>query len=75
MKKPPYPEYPKIASEEILFRKIKLEELSELLIISFYDGKQAKNETEAAAMLHRIENDCLNGENIHWGLPLRKISG
>ncbi|MCC8361057.1 hypothetical protein [Salinimicrobium sediminilitoris] len=75
MKKPPYPEYPKIASEEILRRRIKPEELSEILIISFYDGKHAQNGTEAAAMLHRIENDCLNGESIHWGLPLGKISG
>ncbi len=71
MKKPPYPEYPEIASEEILLRKIKPEELSELLIISFYDGKQAKSETEAAAMLHRIENDYLNGESIHWGIEER----
>lgn len=54
MKVPPYPEYPKIASEAILLRKIRPEEISEISSISFYDEKQAATIKEATEMLQRM---------------------
>lgn len=78
MDKPPYTEYPKIASEALLLRKIDPEELPQLLPISFYDGKRAETEAEAAKMLQQIEQDHLNGESIHWGIEERssgKLTG
>lgn len=78
MDKPPYNQYPKIASEALLLRKIDPEELPQLLPISFYDGKRAETEAEAAKMLQQIEQDYLNGESIHWGIEERssgKLTG
>ena len=78
MNKPPYTRYPKIASEALLLRKIEPEDLPELLPISFYDGKQAETEAEAAKMLQQIEQDYLSGESLHWGIEERssgKLTG
>lgn len=74
MNKPPYTRYPKMASERLLLRPIDPEEISQLLPISFYDGKQAATEAEALTMLKRIDKDYLNGESIHWGIE-EKSSG
>ena len=78
MNKPPYSQYPEIASETLLLRKIEPEDLPQILPISFYDGKQAETETEAAKMLQQIEQDYLNGESVHWGIEERssgKLTG
>lgn len=71
---PPYPEHPKMVSEDIVLRELKSYDVRQLVTISFYDGKRAVSEPEAAAMLERIQQDYLNGESIHWGIE-EKISG
>ena len=74
MKLPPYTEYPKMTSGRLLLRRINPEEISQLLPISFYDGKAAATEAEALLMLERIDKDYLNGNSIHWGIE-EKASG
>ncbi len=72
MNKPPYTQYPKIASEALLLRKVEPEDLQQLLPISFYDGKRAATVAEAAKMLQQIEQEYLCGESIHWGIEEKR---
>ena len=68
MNPPPYHNYPKIASEELLLRKILPDEISQITSISFYNGKQANSTHEAARMLQKIEQDYAAGNSVHWGI-------
>lgn len=68
MKRPPYYQYPEITGETITLRQVRNSDLSELLEISFYDGKKADSIQNALEMQEQIEADYLNGTSIHWGI-------
>lgn len=62
---------PILSNERVLLRKIESRDLGAIVDISFYDGVAATSEEDAAAMLHKIEQDCARGESVHWGICLR----
>jgi len=39
--------------------------------ISFYDGRPAVDDDDAAAMLRRIHGDVARGDGFHWGICLQ----
>lgn len=65
---PPYPIFPELIGDNILLRAISTDDIKDIIEISFYDGKAAINEQEAAAMQHKIDADYLRGDSIHWGI-------
>lgn len=68
MNLPPYKTFPQISNERILLRKVQPFDMSDLIVISFYDALQAKTESEAQEMQDKINLDYLNGNSIHWGI-------
>ena len=52
--------------------------MNDLLEISYYDAKQAKNVEQAIEMQAKIDKDYADGNSIHWGieeLSTNKIVG
>jgi ribosomal-protein-alanine N-acetyltransferase len=74
MNLPPYPIFPSITGDKISMRAIALEDIQEIVVISFYDGVQATSVKDATAMQARIKTDYLEGNSIHWGIA-DKVSG
>lgn len=78
MNLPPYQDFPIISDEKIRLRQIIASDLNNLLEISFYDAKQAKNVEQAIEMQAKIDKDYADGNSIHWGieeLSTNKIVG
>lgn len=65
---PPYETFPSVISDKIELRQIKLTDTSDIIEISYYDGKKASNEKEASDMLSKINGDYNEGTTIHWGI-------
>lgn len=72
IKRPPYKNFPMLASEKIVLREILQTDIKDIIEISFYDGKQAVNENEAAKMQANIEEDYQKGDSIHWGIARKE---
>jgi len=68
MNLPPYQDFPIISDEKIRLRQIIASDLNDLLEISFYDAKQAKNVEQAIEMQAKIDKDYDEGNSIHWGI-------
>jgi ribosomal-protein-alanine N-acetyltransferase len=78
MNLPPYQDFPFISDDKIRLRQIIESDLSDLLEISYYDAKQAKNVAQAIEMKAKIDKDYHEGNSIHWGiedLSTNKIVG
>ncbi|MDO9595339.1 MAG: GNAT family N-acetyltransferase [Lutibacter sp.] len=68
MNLPPYQDFPIISDEKIRLRQIIESDLNDLLEISFYDAKQAKNVEQAIEIQAKIDKDYEEGNSIHWGI-------
>lgn len=74
MNLPPYPIFPSLTGDKISMRAIAMEDIQEIIAISFYDGVQATSVKDATAMQARINTDYLEVNSIHWGIA-DKVSG
>lgn len=68
MKLPPYQDFPIISDKKIRLRQVIASDMNELLEISYYDAKQAKNVEQAIEMQVKIDKDYDEGNSIHWGI-------
>ena len=68
MKRKPFPI---LKTSRLLLNQIDKSEVDQIIDISFYDGKQAKNGTESRQFLENINADYLKGETFHWALRLK----
>lgn len=78
MNLPPFDIFPFISDGKISLRQIIASDMDDLLEISYYDAKQAKNVTQAIEMQAKINKDYDEGNSIHWGieeLSTNKIVG
>ncbi|WP_029036741.1 GNAT family N-acetyltransferase [Salinimicrobium xinjiangense] len=66
MSLPPYIHFPVLISEDLILRNSQAKDIPQLLPISYYDGKKAETEAEAAEMLQKIHMDYIKGDSIHW---------
>lgn len=58
--------FPNVRGEKITLRQILDSDIKDIVEISFYDAIQAKTSAEAAEMQAKIDEDCANGNSIHW---------
>ena len=65
---PPFPNYPYLPGEKVTLRKIELEDLKDLVEITYYDAVQATSLEEAITMQAKIDQDYLEGNSVHWGI-------
>lgn len=65
---PPYKEHPTLSTDRIMLRQIGVEDIKQVVDISFYDAKKAETVQEASAMQVKIDADYQNGNSIHWGI-------
>jgi [ribosomal protein S5]-alanine N-acetyltransferase len=65
---PPYNQFPAIKGDRITLRQIKDSDITEIIDISFYDGKQATSYEEAKVMQDNINSDYTEGNSIHWAV-------
>lgn len=78
MNLPPFDIFPFISDGKISLRQIIASDMDDLLEISYYDAKQAKNVAKAIEMQEKIDKDYDEGNSIHWGieeLSTNKIVG
>jgi ribosomal-protein-alanine N-acetyltransferase len=68
MNLPPYINFPLISDDKIRLRQIIYSDMNDLLEISYYDAKQAKNVAQAIEMKAKIDKDYHEGNSIHWGI-------
>ncbi len=68
MKLPPFDLFPLISDGKIRLRQIISSDTKDLLEISYYDAKQAKNLAQAIEIQARIDKDYEEGNSIHWGI-------
>lgn len=68
MKLPPYDKFPCVSDDKIVLRQIQLEDINELIEISFYDAIQATTVKQVTEMQTKINEDYKNGNSIHWGI-------
>jgi len=61
---------PELSNYRLELKRIELDEASEILELSVYDGFFAKNEADARMILEKIDRDMLQGDSIHWGIYL-----
>ncbi len=65
---PPYTSYPILTGNQVMLRQITVEDIQDIIAISYYDGLQASNLEQAIAMQEEIRADYLRGDSIHWGI-------
>ena len=63
--------FPVLSSDRLVLREVLEDDAPFIVDISFYDGKAAKNERQAKAMLRKVDADVARGESIHWGVTLK----
>lgn len=68
MNLPPFDIFPFISDGKISLRQIIASDMNDLLEISYYDAKQAKNVAQAIEMQAKIDKDYDDGNSIHWGI-------
>lgn len=68
MNLPPFDTFPFISDDKIRLRQIISSDMNDLLEISYYDAKQAKNVAQALEMQAKIDKDYDEGNSIHWGI-------
>jgi ribosomal-protein-alanine N-acetyltransferase len=67
-KYPPYKNFPRLNSNQIVLRQVIDADADEIMQISYYDGIKASNPNEAIQMQKKINQDYLQGNSIHWGI-------
>lgn len=68
MKQFQFNDFPNVTGSRVSLRQITDNDIPDLIEISFYDAVQAENVHQAAEMQARIDQDCLDGNSIHWGI-------
>ena len=68
MNLPPFDTFPIISDGKISLRQIISSDMNDLIEISYYDAKQAKNIAQAIEMQAKIDKDYDEGNSIHWGI-------
>lgn len=68
MNLPPFDIFPLISDSKIRLRQIIASDMNDLVELSFYDTKQAKNVAQAIEMMAKIDKDYDDGNSIHWGI-------
>ncbi|WP_413998223.1 GNAT family N-acetyltransferase [Flavobacterium sp. W1B] len=68
MKLPPYDKFPEIISDTIVLRQIQIDDIKDIVKISFYDSRPAMTVEDATEMQDKINLDYQNGLSIHWGI-------
>lgn len=66
MNLPPYIKYPVLDNNHIKLRELTIEDIAEIVEISFYDAVQAKSTEDAIIMQGKIHKNYLEGNSIHW---------
>lgn len=61
---------PRLADDRVVLRALRDEDVPDLVEISYYDGRPARDESQALAMLRRIRSDSARGAGLHWGVTL-----
>lgn len=59
---------PTLIGAGVVLRAVRADDVGAIVPISFYDGRAARDEADAAAMLERIRADVARGESLHWGI-------
>jgi [ribosomal protein S5]-alanine N-acetyltransferase len=59
---------PTLAGVGVVLRAVRADDVAGTLAITFYDGRPARDEADAAAMLARIHDDVARGDSVHWGI-------
>lgn len=62
---------PPLVTSRLLLRQLSIEDMDELLPISFYDGKPIKTAEGIQEKLKRIEADIYASNSIHWGIAMQ----
>ena len=65
---PPYSNYPIVTGDKVTLREILIDDINDIIAISYYDGIQATSLEQACAMQVQIKEDYLSGDSIHWGI-------
>lgn len=61
---------PRLGGDGLILRAVTSHDVADVVSISAYDGRPARDEADAAAMLERIDADVARGESVHWGICL-----
>lgn len=68
IKRPPYKSFPTLKNQRIILREIQEIDLQHLIEISFYNGIQATDSSDARIMNERIKKDYVSSNTIHWAI-------
>ena len=71
---PPFQHYPELRSERVTLREMTEADAPFLLAIMTYDGRTAKTQEDAAAMIRKIDSDYHSGNGVNWAI-VDNISG
>ncbi|MBW3518600.1 GNAT family N-acetyltransferase [Flavobacterium sp. NKUCC04_CG] len=68
MNLPPYQIFPSLITNRLTLKQIETKDIKDIVEISYYDAVQAVDVQQAEQMQHKINEDYLNGNSIHWGI-------
>ncbi|MDO6602580.1 GNAT family N-acetyltransferase [Arenibacter palladensis] len=74
MKLPPYYKFPEIDSDTFVLRQVEIEDIKDIVEISYYNSQPALTVGDAIAMQDEINKDYENGSSIHWGIADKKTN-
>lgn len=74
MRLPPYDKYPEIISDAIVLRQVQMQDMKDLVEITFYDSRPALTVEGAIEIQDRINLDYQNGSSIHWGIAHKQTN-
>lgn len=66
LKIPPYVDFPILSNSKITLRKIEIEDVVDLVEISYYDGIKASTPNQAIEMNLKINTEYEGGNSVHW---------
>ncbi len=67
----PHDHTPVLTGLGLTLRGVVEGDIATIRSISFYDGRAAIDDDDAAEMLRRIHGDVARGESLHWGICLQ----
>ncbi|MBU2906491.1 GNAT family N-acetyltransferase [Arenibacter algicola] len=74
MKLPPYYIFPQINSDTFVLRQVEIEDIKDIVEISYYNSQPALTVGDAIAMQDEINKDYENGSSIHWGIADKRTN-
>jgi [ribosomal protein S5]-alanine N-acetyltransferase len=72
MTRPPFTTFPELGSPRLLMRELQPDHAAFMLDIMVYNGKPAKDVTDAISMIDRIGNDYRSGNTVNWVMVERE---